>query len=184
MSPYIQAHQKEFTDIIESCKRELSHIRSGQANPDLLDGINVQAYGTVSELKQLASVTVPEPKLIVVQPWDKSILKDIEKAIQIADLGFSVVNDGTVIRLPMPPMTEENRRDLVKLVKEKSERFRVSIRQVRETIKESIIKAEKDKAISEDDKFMYLKELDKHTSEQVETINKLAEAKSEQIMTI
>lgn len=184
MSPYIQAHQHEITSIIESCKREFSHIRSGQANPDLLDGINVLAYETMTPLKQLASITVPEPKMIVVQPWDKSILKDIEKAIIVANLGFSVVNDGTVIRLPMPPMTEENRRDLVKIVKEKAEKFRVSIRQVREIIKESIIKAEKEKEISEDDKFMYLKELDKHTSEQINTINELAEAKSEQIMKI
>lgn len=184
MSPYIQAHQHEFITILDHCKRELSHIRSGQANPDLLDGIMVMAYETATPIKQLASITVPEPKMIMIQPWDKSILKDIEKGILAANLGFSVVNDGNVIRVPMPPMTEENRRDLVKLVKEKSEKFRVSIRQVREQIKENIIKAEKEKEISEDDKFMYLKELDKHTADQVDAVNKLAEAKSEQIMTI
>lgn len=184
MSPYIQAQQQQIITILDHCRRELSQVRSGQANPDLLDNIMVMAYDTATPIKQLASVTVPEPKLIMIQPWDKSLLKEIERAILGANIGFSVVNDGNVIRVPMPPMSEENRRDLVKLVKEKSEKFRVSIRQVREQIKENIIKAEKEKEISEDDKFMYLKELDKHTSEQVEAINKMAEAKSEQIMKI
>lgn len=184
MNPYIQQHEGEFRSSIEHFKRELSHIRTGQANPELVEGVFVNAYGANTPLKQVASITVPEPKLLVIQPWDKSILKDIEKAITAANLGFSPVNDGTVVRLPMPPMSEENRKDLAKIVKEKAEKARVGIRQLREKVKDAIHAAEKAKQMSEDDKFKYLKDLDKWTSDQIELINSAAEAKAKQIMTI
>lgn len=184
MNPYITAHESEFRAVVEHFKSELSHVRTGQANPELVDGVMVNAYGVNTPLKQLASVTVPEPKLLVVQPWDKSILKDIEKGIIVANLGFSPVNDGTVIRLPMPPMSEDNRKDLVKIVKEKAEKSRISIRQLREKVKITIQDAEKNKQMSEDDKFKYLKDLDGYTNKQIELINEAAEKKSAQIMTI
>ncbi len=184
MNPYITAHEKEFRAAIDHFKTELTHIRTGAASPELVEGVMVNAYGAMTPIKQLASITVPEPKLIVIQPWDKSVLKDIEKGIIVAKLGFSPVNDGTVIRLPMPPMSEENRKDLVKIVKEKAEKSRISIRQLREKTKETINDAEKDKKMSEDDKFKYLKDLEKFTGEQIEQINEVAEAKSAQIMKI
>ncbi len=184
MNPFIQKHAEEFRAAVEHFKKELSHVRTGQANPELVDTVMINAYGAMTPLKQLASITVPEPKMIVVQPWDKSVLKDIEKGLSQANLGFSPVNDGNVIRLPMPPMSEENRKDLVKIVKEKSEKSRVSLRQIREKVKEVIQSAEKNKEISEDDKYKYLKDLDKHTNDHVDMINESAEKKSEQIMKI
>lgn len=184
MNPYIQQHEAEFRAAIDHFKKELSHLRTGQANPELVEGVFVNAYGTNTPLKQVASITVPEPKMLVVQPWDKGILKDIEKAITAANLGFSPVNDGNVIRLPMPPMTEENRKDLAKIVKEKAEKARVSIRQLREKVKDAIQDAEKAKQMSEDDKFKYLKDLDKWTSDQIEQINTAAESKTAQLMTV
>ncbi|MBI4122149.1 MAG: ribosome recycling factor [Parcubacteria group bacterium] len=184
MNPFIQKHAEEFRASVEHFKKDLSHVRTGQANPELVDGVMINAYGTMTALNQLASITVPEPKMMVVQPWDKSLLKDIEKGLTMAKLGFSPVNDGNVIRLPMPPMSEENRKDLVKVIKEKSEKARVGIRQIREKVKESIQSAEKGKEISEDDKFKYLKDLDKHTNEQIDLINEAVEKKSTQIMTI
>ena len=184
MNPYIQQHESEFRAAIDHFKKELSHLRTGQANPELVEGVFVNAYGTNTPLRQVASITVPEPKLLVVQPWDKGILKDIEKAITAANLGFSPVNDGNVIRLPMPPMTEENRKDLAKIVKEKAEKARVGIRQLREKVKDAIQDAEKAKQMSEDDKFKYLKDLDKWTSDQIEQINTAAESKTAQLMTV
>lgn len=184
MNPYLQTHDSEFRAALEHFKKELSHIRTGQANPELIDGVMVNAYGAMTPIKQLGSITVPEPKLIVIQPWDKSVLKDIEKGIIAAKLGFSPVNDGNVIRLPMPPMSEENRKDLVKIVKEKAEKARIGIRQLREKVKETINTAEKNKQMSEDDKFKYLKDLEKYTADQVKVIDEAAEGKSEQIMKI
>jgi len=184
MNPYIQQHDQEFRSAVDHFKRELTHIRTGQASPELVESVVVNAYGVNTPIKQLASITAPEPKLILIQPWDKSILKDIEKGIIAANLGFSTVNDGNVIRLPMPPMSEENRKDLVKIVKEKAEKARVGIRQLREKVKETINEAEKAKQMSEDDKFKYLRDLDKYTNDNVALITQSAEAKSEQIMTI
>lgn len=184
MNPYIQKHAEEFRAAVDHFKKDLSHVRTGQANPELVEGVMINAYGTMTPINQLGSITVPEPKMLVIQPWDKSILKDIEKGIAAANLGFSPVNDGTVIRLPMPPMSEENRKNLVKIVKEKSEKSRVSIRQIREKVKDMIQEAEKNKEISEDDKYKYLRDLDKHTNDQIALVNEAAEKKSGQIMTI
>ena len=184
MNPYISNAQKEFQAPIEHLKLELKHIRSGQANPELVDGIKVMAYETETPISQLANISIPEPKLIVIQPWDKSILKDIEKAIIGSKLGFSPVNDGSVIRIPMPPMSEENRKDLVKLVNEKAEKARIALRQVRDKVKETILKSEKEKEITEDDKYTYLKQLDEHTQSQTSSIKAIVDKKTDQIMKI
>lgn len=184
MNPYIQKFAEEFRAAVDHFKKDLGHVRTGQANPELVEGIMINAYGTMTPINQLGSITVPEPKLLVIQPWDKSILKDIEKGISVANLGFSPVNDGNVIRLPMPPMSEENRKNLVKIVKEKTEKSRVSIRQIREKVKDAIQEAEKSKEISEDDKYKYQKDLDKHTNDQIALVNEAADKKCDQIMTI
>ena len=184
MNPYIDVQKASYEAAVEKFKQDIERMRTGHANPGLLDGIMVNAYETMTPLKQLASITVPEPKLIVVQPWDKSILKEIEKAIAGSNLGFSPVNDGEVIRVPMPQLTEENRKELVKLVKEKTENVRIAIRQVRDKIKDSVVKAEKAKEITEDDKYLYIKQLDEFTSDQVKTVNELSNNKEDQIMKI
>ncbi len=184
MNPYIQNNKHVFAKAIDHFKAELSHLRTGQANPELLDGLTVMAYETATPIKQLASITAPEPKLLLVQPWDKGLLKDIEKAILAANMGFAPVNDGEVIRIPMPPMTEENRKDLVKIVNAKAEEARIAIRHAREQIKELINTAETEKEISEDSKYTFLKQLDAYTTENNNLIKTMVDEKSTKIMTI
>jgi ribosome recycling factor len=184
MNPYIDAKSSEISNSIEHFKNELSHIRSGQANPDLLDGVVVDAYESTMPLNQVATITTPDSKTIMIAPWDKAVLKEIEKAIVNANLGFTPVNDGEVIRVPMPPMTEENRKDLVKLVSKKAESARVSLRQIRDKIKEEIIQAEKEKDLSEDEKFKYLKQLDDHIAEKTKEVTELADSKEQKILTV
>lgn len=184
MNPFIDQKKSEFSAVIEHFRSELSHIRTGQANPDLLDGIQVDSYETLVPLNQVASITVPEPKTIMIAPWDKSLLKAIEKAIVNANIGFSPMNDGEVIRIPMPPMTEENRKDLVKVVGKKAEASKITLRQIRDKVKDMINNAEKEKEIAEDEKFKYLKQLDDYTSAKNAEISKMADEKSTKIMTV
>lgn len=184
MNIYMTAHQDDFNSIFEHFKKELNHIRTGLANPELVAGIMVMAYETSTPLNQLANISVPEPKQLVIQPWDKTLTKEIEKAIVNANLGFSPVNEGDIIRLPMPPMTEENRKDLVKIVSTKHEKARISIRQLRDKVKEAILKAEKENEITEDDKFNYLKQLDEFTAAKNNMLKEISDKKSEQILSI
>jgi ribosome recycling factor len=184
MNKYIQAKQGEFTKVSDHFKREISVLRTGRANPSALDGISVPAYGTQTPLSGLASISVSDARSMVVAPWDKSILKDLEKSIVEAGLGFGVVNEGDKIRLTMPMMTEENRRDLVKKLNEKMEDARVGIRKVRDEIKGDIEAAEKAKETNEDDKFRFLKELDEEVKRQNDDIKNVRDKKEEEIMTI
>jgi len=184
MNPYITTHSSEYESAIEHFRKELTQIRTGQANPELVEDIDVEAYDSHTPIQQLASITAPDTKTLVIQPWDKTILKNIEQAIIKADIGFSPVNDGDILRIPMPSMTEENRKHLVKLVNERSEDAKVGMRQIRDKVKHEIQEAEKAKEITEDDKFKFLKDLDKHTSEKVEKIAEMAKKKADQIMTV
>ncbi len=129
----------------------------GRANPGILEGIQAEAYGVRTPLNGLASITVQDGQSIVIAPWDKNVSKDIEKAVVAADLGLGVVNEGDKIRLTMPQMTEENRRDLVKKLNERMEKAKISIRQIRDEIKSDIEGAEAKKEIAEDDKFRFIK---------------------------
>lgn len=184
MNIYIQQHNDKFQERISHFKEELAQIRTGQANAELVDGIKVEAYGTLTPIKQLATISIPEPKLIVIQPWDKSVLKEIEKAIVHANIGLNSSSDGEVVRVPMPPMTEENRKELVKIVGKRTEQSKIALRQLRDEVKEAIQKAETDKDISEDEKFKFLKELDEYTSSKSKELVDLADKKEEQIMKI
>ena len=130
---------------------ELGSIRTGRANPKLLDRLHVEYYGTPVALNQLASMSVPEPRMLVIQPFDRGAMNSIEKAILASDLGLTPSNDGTVIRLAFPPLTEERRRDLVKLAHDRAEEGRVSVRNVRRHSKETLERLEREHAISEDD---------------------------------
>lgn len=184
MNKYVQAKQGEFQKVLEFFRKDISVLRTGRANPSVLDGILVDAYGSKTPLSGVGSINVSDARSMVVSPWDKSVLKDIEKAIVEASLGFGVVNEGDKIRLTLPLMTEENRRDLVKKLNEKMEGARVNLRKVRDEIKDDIEKAEGDKEISEDDKFRFLKELDEEVKSKNDEVKNIRDKKEEDIMTI
>lgn len=184
MNQYIQAKQGDLLKTIDFFKKDISSLRTGRANPAILDGILVEAYGSKSALVGLASISVPEARSIVVAPWDKNILKEVEKAIVAADLGINPVNDGVKIRLVVPQLTEENRHELVKKLNEKMEVSRISLRQTRDEIKELIEAAFKSKAVNEDDKFRFLKELDEEIAQKNDELKKIKDKKEEEIMTI
>ncbi len=184
MNEYLKSHQDKFKQVIDVFKKEIATLRTGRANPALLDGIFVKAYGTKTPLNGLANISVNDARSLVVVPWDKNILKDIEKAIVEANLGIGVINEGDKIRLTIPAMTEEIRRGLVKKLNEKLEKARIAIRQVREEIKSSIVAAFDDKQISEDDKFRFIKELDEAVSEYNEELKSIRDNKEAEIMKI
>ncbi|HEX8100087.1 MAG TPA: ribosome recycling factor [Actinomycetota bacterium] len=163
---------------------ELGSIRTGRANPRLLDRLTVEYYGTQVPLNQLASFSVPEPRLLVIQPFDKSAIAAMEKAIQSSDLGLTPSNDGNVIRLAFPPLTEERRKDLIKLAKERAEDGRVSVRNVRRHIKESLERLERDHTISEDDLRRSEKELQRLTDQYVADIDNLLDHKEKELMEV
>lgn len=184
MNQYLVAKQADFVKIIDFFKKDIASLRTGRANPGVLDGILVEAYGAKTPLVGLASITVPEARSLVVSPWDKSIIKEVEKAITAAALGLNPVNEGAQIRLVVPQLTEENRRELAKRLSEKMETGRISLRQTRDEIKEAIEAAFKNKEISEDDKFRFVKELDEEVSRRNDELKKIKEKKEEEIMTI
>ena len=184
MNQYIQAKQGDFAKAVDFFKKDISSIRTGRANPSILDGIFVEAYGTKTALVGMASISVPEARSIVITPWDKTIAKDIEKAITAANLGLNPVNEGDKIRLVVPQLTEENRKELAKRLSEKMETARIALRQIRDEIKNVIEDAFKNKAISEDDKFRFIKELDEEITRQNDALKSIKEKKEEEIMTI
>lgn len=184
MNKYIQAKQEEFNKAIDFFKKEISTLRTGSANPSILENVLVSAYGAKTPLNGVASINVPDGHSITIAPWDKSIIKDIEKAIVEADLGLGVVNEGDKVRVTVPMMTEENRRDLVKKLNERMEAARISIRQTRDEIKSGIEDAEDEKEISEDDKFRYIKELDEEVGNKNDMLKTIRDKKEGEIMTI
>lgn len=184
MNQYIRTKQADFIKAIDFFKKDISSLRTGRANPAMLDNVYVDAYGTKTALVGLASISVPEARSIVITPWDKTIAKDIEKAITAANLGINPVNEGDKIRLVVPQLTEENRKELVKKLSEKMETARIALRQIRDQIKESIETAFKNKAMNEDDKFRFIKELDEEITGQNDALKSIKEKKEEEIMTI
>lgn len=184
MNQYLEANKEDFAKVVDHFHKEINTLRVGRANPEILDSVMVEAYGVKNKVSGLASVSVTDARSMAVQPWDKSVLKDIEKGIVEADLGLSVVNDGEKIRLTMPIMTEENRKGLVKKLNEMMEEARTSVRKVREEVKQAIEAAEKAKEISEDDKFRFIKELEEAVQAKNEEIKVLRDKKEVDIMTI
>ena len=184
MNKYINDKQEEFNKAIDFFKKDIASLRTGRANPAMLDSVQVEAYGSKTPISGMASITVPEARSIVISPWDKNVMKDIEKAIINFDLGVSVVNEGDKLRLTVPQLTEENRMELVKKLNEKMEAARISIRQAREEIKDSIEQAEKSKEIAEDDKFKFIKELDEEVSVMNNKVKEIRDGKEKEIMTI
>ena len=184
MNKYIQQKQENFIKIIDFFISEISKLRTGRANAAILDSVLVNAYGSNSSLNTLASITVQDASSMVVATWDKSVLKNAEKGIIDANLGVGVVNEGEKLRISIPQMTEENRRELVKQLNEKYEAGRISIRQIRDEVKNNIENAEKIKEISEDDKFRLLKELEEYIYEQSKELKKIRDNKEKDVMTI
>lgn len=184
MNQYLQNKQGEFQKAIDFFKKDITSLRTGRANPSMLDGILVEAYGAKTPLNGVASITVSDAKSMLVAPWDKSVLKDVEKSIIEAGLGVGVVNEGGKIRITIPQMTEENRKDLVKKLNEKMEDVRISTRQVRDDVKETIEEAETNKEISEDDKYRFLGELDEEVKKRNDEVKAIRDKKEEEIMTI
>lgn len=181
---YIDKFKTDFEKIIEHFKGELKAVRTNRANPEILENILVDVYGTKTPIKQIASISVPEARTIMIEPWDKNIIKDIEKAITYAEIGLSPSNEGTFIRLTLPQMTEEKRMEIVKNIKDKLEKTRISIRQVRDKIKEDITKAEKNNELTEDDRYKHVTDLDNKTNEYVKQADEMADEKEKEVMTI
>ncbi len=169
---------------VEVFRDELKTLRTGRANIAIFDHIRVEYYGTPTPLNELASLSVPEPTLILIQPWDPSVLSAIVHAIQKSNLGLNPVDDGRVIRVPVPPPTQERRKELVKLAHEMAERARLAVRNVRRDTNEAIKTLEKEKKISEDEMHHGLEEVQKLTDQHIEAINAILEAKEQEIMEV
>ncbi len=169
---------------LDALHAEFKQLRTGRASLSMLDGIVVSYYGTDTPLNQVASLSVPEPNLIVAQPWDKSMMAPIEKAIRSADLGFNPANDGKVVRVPVPPLTEERRKDLVKKAHHMAEEARTAIRQVRRDGNEKLKKLLKDHGISEDDEKRGLDEIQKLTDKFVDEVGAALKHKELEIMEV
>ena len=170
--------------VIEDFKRKLSNVRTGRASVGLLDSVHVDYYGTSTPLNQMASVAVPEPQLITIQPWDISQVNAVEKAIIAANLGLNPSNDGKIIRLPIPPLNEERRKQLAKQVSEIAEDHRIAIRNVRHASNDVLKKLLKDKEISEDDERGGLEKVQKLTNDFIAKIDELSKNKENEIISV
>ncbi len=169
---------------IEDFRKELATIRTGRANASLLDSIRVDYHGTPMPVNQLGTMTVPDPTMIVISPWDPSAVALIDKAIRTSDLGLNPTNDGKVVRVPIPSLTEERRKDLVKHLHKVLENHRTAVRNIRRDLKEAIEKLEKEKKISEDEKKRALDELEKVSHAETKKIEDLSAAKEKEILEI
>lgn len=169
---------------LEAVRRELSSIRSGKASPALLDTIRVEAYGQHVSLKEVGSVSAPEPRLLVVQPWDKALVKAVSKAIQQSELGLNPTDDGSVVRVPIPALTEERRKDLVKLVAKLVEEGRVHMRQVRHDVNKEIRHQQEGGAVSEDDAKRLTADVQKVTDRYVAMVDEMLKKKTAEVMEV
>ena len=169
---------------VENLRQELSKIRTGKATTALLDGIKVEYYGTMTPLSQMANVSVLDPHTLSIQPWDKSALNSIEKSILTADLGLNPANDGNVIRVPIPPLNEERRKELVKLIKRFGEEAKIALRNIRRDANDHLKKAEKEDHVSEDARIKAEKDVQEMTDKHVERIDEMIAHKEEEIMEV
>lgn len=183
----IEVHAKleeKMEKTISVLREELSVIRAGRANPSMLDKVVVDYYGTPTPLKQMAGVSAPEPRSILIQPWDKAALRDIEKAIQISDLGFNPTNDGTTIRIAIPMLTEERRKDLTKLVAKTGEGAKVALRNERRDANDKIKKMEKEGELTEDDAKKATEEVQKIIDKYTKLVDEMVVKKDKEIMEV
>ena len=184
MKEVIKKCEEKMTKTCENLDGEFSNIRAGRANPNLLNRIMVEYYGTPTPMQQVGNISVPEPRIIQIYPWEKSLLKAIEKAILASDLGITPTNDGTSIRLVFPELTEERRKELVKDIKKKGEAAKVAVRNVRRDANDTLKKMEKSTDITEDERKEGEEKIQKMTDKYVAKIDKSVENKSKEIMTV
>jgi len=178
----IQETRRKMDKVLESLARDLSRVRTGRASVALLEGIKVDCYGTTMPLSQVASLAAPEPRLLTVQPWDSNLLGDIDKAILKSDLGLNPVNDGKIIRLPIPALTTERRKDLVKMVKKMEEEGKVALRNLRREANEDLKEMKKEKLLSEDEAHRGQDEVQKVTDEYIKKVEDQGVDKEKEIM--
>jgi ribosome recycling factor len=184
MEELIQNAQGEFTKIVDHLKSEYSRLQIGRASAALVEGLMVEAYGTKQPLKGMASISVPDAKTVQIQPWDKSLLQAIEKAIQTSDLNISPANDGIVIRLNLPPLTEERRRELAKVVSRMAEEARITVRNVRQKVHDKGKEMEKSKLLTEDQMKLFQKKLQEKVDNTNLEIEKMSKGKENDVMTV
>lgn len=182
--PSLQKARQRMEHSIEALRREFAGVRTGKASPALLDNVRVEAYGSTMPLNQVGTVSAPEPRMLVVQPWDKSLIKAIEKGLRESDLGLNPSNDGQVVRIPIPPLTEERRKEFVRLVHKLTEEARVAVRNVRRDANDEVKHRQKDEGLSEDDIRREQAEVQKLTDQYIARIDELMKHKEAEIMEV
>lgn len=173
--------QTKMTRTIESAQREFNEVRTGRAHPGLIEGMHVDYYGTPTMIKQIAAISVPDPRTIVIQPWDASAIPEIEKAVANSRLGITPFNDGKIVRLTIPQLSEERRQELKKVVKEMAEKSRVSLRTIRRDANDRIKKMQTEKGVSEDAAFKAQEEIQKLTDRYIKEVDGLLEEKGKSL---
>jgi len=180
----INETEKKMQKAIEYLVKDYATMRAGRANPAMVEKVMVNYYGSPTPLNQVANITVPEARLLVIQPWDKTLIPEIEKAIMKSDLGVNPTNDGNVIRIAIPALTEERRKDLVKVVKKRAEEAKVAVRNIRRDGNDELKSKEKDKSISEDESKKGMDTMQKNTDKYIKEIDKILQAKEKDIMEV
>lgn len=180
----IKKYEEKMTKTLDSLDRDYNGIRAGRANPHVLDKVKVDYYGTPTPIQQVGNITVPEPRMICIQPWESSLIKEICKAIQTSDIGINPSTDGKVIRLVFPELTEEHRKDLVKDVKKKAEAAKVAIRNIRRDANDFLKKAQKDNEITEDELKELQTKVQKSTDKFIKKVDEAMDKKSQEILTV
>lgn len=184
---YLQAHkelEEKMNKTLKVLKDDLNSIRAGRANPAMLDRLSIDYYGTVTPIKQIASVAAPEPRMITIQPYDPSVMNAIEKAIQQSDLGINPSNDGKIIRLNIPQLTEERRKDLTKIVKKTAEESKVALRNERRNANDALKKMQKDGELTEDDLKAAQDEVQKITDKFIKQVDEMTDNKEKEILEV
>ncbi|MEN2985569.1 MAG: ribosome recycling factor [Thermodesulfovibrionaceae bacterium] len=184
MQEFKKKANERMNQALEVFKRDLATFRTGRASLSILDNIRVDYYGSLVPLNQVATLGIPEPRIITIQPWEQRMISEIERAILKSDLGLTPINDGKIIKIVIPPLTEERRKQLVKVVRKRAEEARVAVRNIRRDIIEEIKKAEKEKKFSEDDSRRAQEEIQKITNSFIEKIDQLLEQKEREIMEV
>lgn len=180
----INDFKKDFGGVVEFLKSDIVQLRTGRASTAMVDNIFVEVYGTRQPLKAVGNITVADAKSLTIEPWDKSTLQAVEKGIRDSGLGINPINDGRLIRLILPELTTDRRQELLKILNQKLEHARISVRKVREEAREMIVMEEKEKSISEDDKFRLFEDLEKIVKEYNDEIKKIADGKEKEITTV
>jgi ribosome recycling factor len=169
---------------LEALRKELNRVRTGRASLTLLEGVRVNYYGVPTPISQVASLSIPESRTIAIQPWDAKMVPEIEKAIQKSDLGLTPISDGKIVRINIPPLSEERRKELVKVIKRMEEECKVAMRNIRRDANEQLKAAKKEKSISEDDQFKYQEEVQKIMDKSIEKAEEIVKAKEKEILEV